>query len=228
MGSKYHEKIGVIKDKLSLLLKEIITADELSLEAFKLYDAKRFKEVENILSKISFSGDEIDNEIIKTFALFGPEAKELRFLIAFLKMTNELVSIGAGVKKYARRMSEHAKSGCDLEPFKPSIMLLHKSSINALKYILECFTNIQECNYEDNYRKVLVEESMNDDLFSVLEKEILNKIIDEKELSIEYVKVLGSLRKLERSCDRSVNIANLMMYAKLGGEIKLFNQIIKI
>jgi phosphate transport system protein len=69
---------------------------------------------------------------------------------------------------------------------------------------------------------VLVEESMNDDLFAVLEKEILNRIIDEKELSIEYVKVLGSLRKLERSCDRSVNIANLMMYAERGGDIKLF------
>ncbi|ABB45162.1 Phosphate uptake regulator-like protein [Sulfurimonas denitrificans DSM 1251] len=222
MGTKYHERINFIKDKLSLLLKDIIAADELSLEAFKSDDANKFKEVETLLAKIGLIGDEIDNEVIKTFALFGPEANELRFLITFLKMTNELISIGGGVKKYARRMSEHSKSGCTIEPFKPSILLLHKSSINALKYILECFTNIQECNYEDNYRKVLVEESMNDDLFSVLEKEILNKIIDEKELSIEYVKVLGSLRKLERSCDRSVNIANLMMYAKLGGEIKFF------
>jgi phosphate transport system protein len=49
----------------------------------------------------------------------------------------------------------------------------------------------------------------------------MTHIIDEKELAIEYVKVLGSLRKLERSCDRTVNIANLMMYAKNGGEIHL-------
>ncbi|MDQ1340521.1 MAG: phosphate transport system protein [Campylobacterota bacterium] len=222
MGSKYHEKINKIRDKLSLLLNDIIVADELSLEAFKLSDATKFKEVETILGKNGMKGDDIDNEIIKTFALFGPEAKELRFLIAYLKMTNELVSIGEGVKKYARRMSEHTKSACDLEPFKPSILLLHKSSVNALKHILDCFDKSEECSYEDTYRKVLVEESMNDDLFSVLEKEILNKIIDEKELSTEYVKVLGSLRKLERSCDRSVNIANLMMYAERGGDIKLF------
>jgi phosphate transport system protein len=222
MGSKYHEKINKIREKLSLLLSDIVAAEELSLEAFKLSDATRFKEVETTLNKIGMKGDDIDNEIIKTFALFGPEAKELRFLIAYLKMTNELVSIGEGAKKYARRMSEHTKSACDLEPFKPSILLLHKSSVNALKYILECFNKTDDCNYEDTYRKVLVEESMNDDLFSVLEKEILNKIIDERELSTEYVKVLGSLRKLERSCDRSVNIANLMMYAERGGEIKLF------
>jgi phosphate transport system protein len=93
--------------------------------------------------------------------------------------------------------------------------------LNALNYILECFNQNDECNFEDNYRKVLVEESMNDDLFSILEKDIFTQIIDEKELSIEYVKVLGSLRKLERSCDRSVNIANLMMYAKEGGEIQI-------
>ncbi|MDQ1267800.1 MAG: phosphate transport system protein, partial [Campylobacterota bacterium] len=191
MLTKYDAKINSIRDKLSLLLSDIVTADELSLEAFRLSDGAKFKEVETILNKIGMKGDDIDNEIIKTFALFGPEAKELRFLIAYLKMTNELVSIGEGAKKYAKRMSEHTKSGCNLEPFKPSIVLLHKSSVNALKYILECFTKSQECSYEDNYRKVLVEESMNDDLFSVLEKEILNKIIDEKEFSTEYVKVLG-------------------------------------
>lgn len=222
MLSKYDEKIGNIREKISTLLREITAADELALEAFKLSDAQKFKEVQKSLEKIGFKGDEIDNEIIKTFALFGPEAKELRFLVAYLKMTNEIVRTGEGVKKYARRMSEHATNECNIEPFKPSIILLHKSSVNALKYILECFDRKEECNYEDNYRKVLVEESMNDDLFAVLEKEILNKIIDEKELSIDYVKILGSLRKLERSCDRSVNIANLMMYAEQGGEIKLF------
>ncbi|PLY12133.1 MAG: PhoU family transcriptional regulator [Sulfurimonas sp.] len=223
MLTKYDKKIDNIRKKISHLLENIAMADELSLEAFKQSDATKFKEVETKLEKIALQGDAIDNEIIKTFALFGPEAKELRFLVAYLKMTNEIVRTGEGVKKYARRMNEHTSNGCNIEQFKPSILLLHKSSVNALKYILECFNQYENCNYEDTYIKVLVEESMNDDLFAVLEKEILNKIIDEKELSIDYVKILGSLRKLERSCDRSVNIANLMMYAEQGGEIKLFN-----
>ena len=222
MLSKYDEKISNIKEKISTLLKNIATADEIALEAFKLSDEIKFKEVEHMLDKIGINGDDIDNEIIKTFALFGPEAKELRLLVAYLKMTNEIVRIGEGVKKYARRMREHVNDDCNIESLKPSILLLHKSSVNALNYILECFKKDRNCNYEDIYRKILVEESMNDDLFAVLEKEILNKIIDEKELSINYVKILGSLRKLERSCDRSVNIANLMMYAEVGGEIRLF------
>ncbi len=221
MSTKYDNKIDEIREKIYTLLHTITTANELSLEACQNSDEIKYKDVQSKLDKIGMQGDSIDNEIIKTFALFGPEAKELRFLVAYLKMTSEIVRIGEGVKKYSRRMKEHSQSDCDLQPLKSSIVLLHKSSINALNYILECFSLNDECNFEDNYRKVLIEESMNDDLFSVLEKEILNKIMGEAELSTEYVKVLGTLRKLERSCDRSVNIANLMMYAKEGGEIQL-------
>ncbi|MDD5157511.1 PhoU domain-containing protein [Sulfurimonas sp.] len=223
MIKKYDKKTDEIREKISSLLKEMTVANELSLEAFKDNDEAKFKEVKNVLSKVKLRGDIIDNEIIKVFALYAPEAKELRFLVAFLKMTGEIVSIGEGIQKYAKRMREHLGSGFDIEFFKPSIALLHKSSINALRYITECFDKHDECNFDDNYRKVVIEESMNDDLFSVIEKEILNKIISEKELSAEYVKILGTLRKLERSCDRSVTIANLMRYAQRGGEISTFN-----
>jgi len=68
----------------------------------------------------------------------------------------------------------------------------------------------------------MVEESKNDDLFSILEKEIMTQIMGEQELSVEYVRVLGTLRKLERACDRSVNIANLLLYAARGGEMHIY------
>lgn len=219
MITKYDEKIIMIKATISKLLNDITKADELSLEAFKEKNEDKFREVDLLLNNLNAKGDMIDNEIIKTFALYGPEAKELRFLVSYLKMTNEIVRIGEGVKKYAKKIASHLSDHCKIEPFESSIILLHKSSINALRYILECFERDDECAFEDTYRKVVVEESMNDDLFSVLEKEILNKLIDEKEFSIEYVKLLSTLRKLERACDRSVNIANLLLYAHQGGEI---------
>ena len=104
-----------------------------------------------------------------------------------------------------------------------AIIQLHKTTINALQYIIECLDAIESCDAEDVYRKVMVEESKNDDLFSIMEKELLTLIINADELSIEYVKVLGTLRKLERIGDRAVNIASLMLYAKKGGELHLYN-----
>lgn len=221
MISKYDEKINDIRGKISTLLQNITEANKISYDAYKENDDSKFQDVQNRLSNIGVNADIIDNEIIKAFALFGPEADELRSLIAYLKMTNEIVRIGMGIKKYSRRMKEHIDSECDLEPLNPTILPLHKSTIVSLELIHECFMDLEGCNIEDNYRKVMVEESKNDDFFAVLEKDIMTHIIDEKELAIEYVKVLGSLRKLERSCDRTVNIANLMMYAKNGGEIHL-------
>ncbi|MEA2091438.1 MAG: PhoU domain-containing protein [Campylobacterota bacterium] len=223
MSTKFDTKIEEIRETIAKLLKNIVDANRISLEAYKNNDEEKYKEVQNKLSNITTQGDIIDNEIIKTFALYGPEAKELRSLVAYLKMTNEIVRIGEGVKKYANRMKNHSLSRCKLGPLNSTIILLHKSTINALEYIQECFKQLDLCDTEDYYAKVMVEESKNDDLFSILEKEILTMIIDEKELSIEYVKILGTLRKLERSCDRSVNIANLMMYAKQGGAIQVYS-----
>ena len=104
-----------------------------------------------------------------------------------------------------------------------AIIQLHKTTINALQYIAECLKNIDSCDADDVYRKVMVEESKNDDLFSIMEKELLNLIIDANEFAVEYVKVLGTLRKLERIGDRTVNIASLMVYAQKGGELNLHN-----
>ncbi|MDD2790222.1 MAG: PhoU domain-containing protein [Sulfurimonas sp.] len=223
MISKYDNKIDQIKDEITSLLKNIKDASELSLQAFETKEPQGFKDAQEMLGNIAVAGDIIDNEIIKTFALFGPEARELRSLVAYLKMTNEIVRIGDSVKKYAKRMREHLSSECNLTPLNSTIVQLHKSTIHALNYILECFTNLPGCNIEEYHAKIMVEESKNDDLFSILEKEIMGLIIVERDLSIEYVKVLGTLRKLERSADRSVNIAHLMMYAKNGGQLSQYS-----
>ena len=223
MSTKYDTKIGSIRQMMSTLLREISEANTVALEAYVSKNQEMFKVAQDKLANVTTQGDIIDNEIIKTFALYGPEAKELRSLVAYLKMTNEIVRIGEGIKKYSRRMREHVNSECNLIPLDGTIIQLHKSTIVALDSILKCFMEEEECNISDFYTKIMVEESKNDDLFSILEKEIMGLIIDEKELSIEYVNVLGTLRRLERSCDRSLNVANLMMYAQKGGSISIYS-----
>ena len=223
MSTKYDNKINEVRGLISSLLESIVSANQISLDAFSNNDLDAYKVVQEKLNNIEIQGDTIDNEIIKTFALFGPEAKELRSLVAYLKMNNELVRIGVGIRKYSRRMKDSVNALTSFESLKPTIAQLHKSTVKALELILECFKNFNNCNIEDDYRKIMIEESKNDDIFSILEKEIMSLIIDEKELSPEYVRLLGTIRKLERSCDRSVNIANLMMYAKKGGEISLYS-----
>jgi len=222
MLPKYEQKIKDIQNMIAELMGQVVEANQVTLEAYKNHDNSKYDSVRNILKSIEAEANAIDNEIVKTFALFGPEAQELRMLVAYLKLTNELLRIAEGSKKYAKRMRGHCEGECNLAPFDDIVIKLHTTSLNAMIYIEECFKNPGECNVEDLYRKVMVEESKNDDLFSILEKEIMTQIMGEQELSVEYVRILGTLRKLERSCDRAVNIANLLLYAAKGGEINIY------
>ena len=222
MLKKYDHKVHEIEQMIAGLMDSIVEGNEYALDGYVKGDTQAYERARAALKTLEADADKIDNEIIKTFALFGPEAQELRTLVTYLKMNNELVRIGVGTRKYARRIQEHCQSDCDLSPFDNVIVQLHKSAIGAMKYIRECFVTLDTCDVEENYRKVMVEESKNDDLFSILEKDIMTNIISESELSIEYVKVLGTLRKLERIGDRAVNIANLMVYAKKGGQMAVY------
>ncbi len=222
MLPRYENKIKEIRETIINSLHDISNASILTLDAYKNRDNEKFNSIKEELLQLQSNANILDNEIIKTFALFGPEAQELRMLVSYLKMNNELVRIGEGVKKYARRIQEHCKGESNLEPLDATIILLHKTTINALMYISDCFKNIDTCDIEDMYRKVMVEESQSDDLFDILEKDILKQITKGEELSMEYVRVLGTLRKLERCCDRTVNVAKLMLYAENGGEMKIY------
>jgi phosphate transport system protein len=222
MLPKYEQKIKDIQSMIAELMGQVVEANQVTLDAYKTHDNAKYDSVRNILKSIDSEANAIDNEIVKTFALFGPEAQELRMLVAYLKLTNELLRIAEGSKKYARRMREHCEGECNLAPFNEIVIQLHTTSLNAMVYIEACFNKPGECNVEDLYRKIMVEESKNDDLFSILEKEIMTQIMGEQELSVEYVRILGTLRKLERACDRAVNIANLLLYAAKGGEINIY------
>lgn len=222
MLPKYEQKIKDIQVLIAELMGQVVEANQITLEAYKEHDNGKYDSVKRILKSIDSEANAIDNEIVKTFALFGPEAQELRMLVAYLKLTNELLRIAEGSKKYANRMREHCEGECNLAPFDDIVIKLHTTSLNAMVYIEACFKNPGECNVDDLYRKVMVEESKNDDLFSILEKEIMTQIMGEQELSVEYVRILGTLRKLERACDRAVNIASLLLYAAKGGEINIY------
>ncbi len=223
MLPRYEQQLADLRTMILSLLKTTHQASEMTLEAYVKPDRELYDNAIALLKNIQSDANKIDNEIITTFALFGPEATELRALVAYLKIINEVVRIAEGIKKYARRMKAHCESECDLQPVSNTIAQLHKSTITALKLIHDCYAELDSCDIEEFYRKVMVEESKNDDLFAILEKEILTQIIEESELATEYVRVLGTLRKLERSCDRSVNIANLMLYAKQGGEMRVYS-----
>lgn len=223
MLPSYQNKIKDIQLMITDLVEIVTNANKFALDVYESKNYMEYDKIKELLVAVPDKANKIDNEIVKTLALFGPEAHELRGLVAYLKMTNELVRVADGTKKYSLRMKELLNSDCDLSSVDSIVVQLHKTTINALSLIHECFISLDKCDISDVYRRVMVEESKNDDLFALLEKEILTDISHVGDESVSFVKALSTLRKLERGGDRCVNIANLMVFAKVGGEIKTYS-----
>ncbi len=217
----YENKLNEIRIMVCDVLSDIISSSKSTLIAFKTDDISLYESAKSKIKNLQSNTNKIDNEIIKIFALFAPEAAELRLLVAYLKMTNEINRIGDGVRKYSKQLSDYHSRGSDMVTLKNSIILLHQTTIDALECIKNCLDTLEQCDSEDIHTKVLIEESKNDDLFSIVEKELLGFIIDSGELGLEYIKILSTLRRLERIGDRGVNIASLLLYAQKGGKLNI-------
>lgn len=221
MLPNYEYKLAEIREHIHSVFQDAILISTEFMEAFDKNENLFFsagcsknKELINIT-------DSIDTKIIQTIALFTPEANELRGLIVYLKMTNEIDRIINSIAKYCRNFDIQVLERYDLSSLNNSVLQLHKTILIILQHLALFFDDNAECDANDIYRKVLIEESINDDIFDIIEKDLLLSILNDSENASDYIKILSTLRNLERIADRGVSIASLLLYAQEGGEFHL-------
>lgn len=223
MPSFSTSRLQAIESAMMTMLDTIIASNEDALAGYESQKRVHYEDARAKLLTLEADADAIDDAIVARFADEGMAKEERHILVTYLKVVNELVRIGIGTRKYAKRIEKFCEDDCALSPFGSVIVPLHKSALKALELIRECFAELAFCDVEVNYRKVMVEESKNDDLYAIVEQEIMSSIEAEAERSEDYVNVLGTLRRLERICDRAVTIANLLIFAKTGGKLSTYS-----
>lgn len=55
-----------------------------------------------------------------------------------------------------------------------------------------------------------------------LEKNVLTDIAKLIDQTADFIQILSTMHKLERMADRSVSIVQLMIFARVGGEMKTY------
>ncbi|MDR0407666.1 MAG: PhoU family transcriptional regulator [Campylobacteraceae bacterium] len=220
MLSRNEEKLDKIRKDIEKSGLIIIKAGEIIFEGLKKFDAKEFENAKNMLKNIEINANAIDNDIITSLALFGAEAKDLRSLVSYLKITNEMVRIADNMRGFAKNMTIYITDASYFHIFKEYALQLYKSSISAVAIAIDMI-NSQD-DGENAYMKVKVEESKSDDLYSILEKNILSVLGKELDFGASHIQILSTMRKLEKMADRCVAIAKLVLYAKSGGELRLY------
>ena len=219
MLKPYEEKLKLIKSEVEKLGLDIVEALEVCLKALNERKIENLKNVEVSEKKFLVKSNEIDNLIITTLALYTPEARDLRRMVAFLKITNEIVRTAANTKDFAKMFRRSYSEDLNTDTILEYTIPLLKSALLSTKTAISIIDEQEHSKVEEKYQRVIVEESKTDDLYLMIEKNILKLITQKLDLSKEYFDLLSSLRRLEKIADRSVSIASLLQFAKLGGDI---------
>lgn len=214
------EKLKHIKKEIKVLGQTTLDLNEQILVTLEHCQPCKLRDIKKISKQQRYKKiDAIDNLIINVFALYTPEAKDLRQLVAFLKITNEYDRIVNSAHSFIRDFPNALSDEIDKEFILEYAVPLQRTSVTALQNALLLLDLDDKDKINEHYKIVVVEESKNDELYKIIEKSLLKKTNEDLHLSREYQDIMAALRRLEKIADRALSIASLMHYAKVGGEI---------
>ena len=217
MVSKFQISLDEIKSKIFEIGNGLLEANVLINAAIKTCDTDKFQEARTHIKNIGSKADAIDNSIIKVLALYTPEARDLRQVIAYLKITNELSRACSNTRSFIRGFTAVC-SEVDVETINEYAVPMQSSTVKAIELTL----SMLECDDEEEigeiYNDVLIEENKTDDLYEMVERNLSAQADGLKSFE-KFHKMLRALRKSGKIASRAISIANLLVYAKKGGNL---------
>ncbi len=215
MLATFQTNLNDVKTKITKIGEGLVKANELILEALKDCDTQKFNEARNYIKNISSKTDEIDNAIIKILALYTPEARDLRQVVAYLKITNELSRACSNTRSFIRGFTDVCND-LDVQTINEYALPMQTSTVNAIKTTIGMINIDDTDELQEMYEEVLIEENKADDLYAMIERNLVEQAENANSFK-RYHKMLRALRKSEKIASRAIAVANLLVYIKIGG-----------
>jgi len=220
MLTKYQEALESLYGRSYDFAKNIEDSFSLVVDVLESKDLDKLSEAKAMLKGSVKEESKIDMKIIETIALYSPEAKDLRRVVTLLKIVGEFSRISDYIKAQISTLTQEIIEGEELVGDGTRVSF-YTSTLAALKASVELVKTKDESILNELIREISIEESKCDDFVSIIEKEIISEICDNKNEIAYFTKRLNSVRKMERISDRCINIAKLRKYAIEGGKLKL-------
>jgi len=217
----YQEARHAVRADVLNVLEGLADVNKEGFEALKATDAVKLEESRTRLKDISKETEKIDNDIVLIFAKYTPEARDLRELVSYLKITSALNRIRANINNYLKNMqSMLMEKNENIRQLIQDSLSINRCTLNAFEVAMEMFQT-----FDDNDKikalavKIDVEYSKTDDIYTLLEKEVIQKIGDADGLAEEYFNLLKYIRKNLKIIDRLESIAQRVIFARMGGKL---------
>lgn len=221
MLTQYQEARHEVRDQVLEVIQILAKANENALKALESSDAQELEEVRKSIKHIGQVTEKIDNEIVLIFARYTPEAKDLREMVSYLKITSAFNRIKTNINNYLKNMqSMLAEDDVNIVQFIKDSLSINRCTINAFNKTIEMFET-----FEDNDKikqlaiEIDVEYAKTDDIYALLEKSVIQKMGEADGLAEEYFNLLKYIRKNLKIVDRLDSIAQRIIFARIGGKL---------
>ncbi|HIQ28080.1 MAG TPA: hypothetical protein EYH42_06230 [Sulfurovum sp.] len=221
MLTQYQEARHEVRDQVLEVIQTLAQANENALKALESSDAQELEEVRKSIKHIGQVTEKIDNEIVLVFARYTPEAKDLREMVSYLKITSAFNRIKTNINNYLKNMqSMLAEDDANIVQFIKDSLSINRCTINAFNKTIEMFET-----FDDNDKikqlaiEIDVEYAKTDDIYALLEKSVIQKMGEADGLAEEYFNLLKYIRKNLKIVDRLDSIAQRIIFARIGGKL---------
>jgi phosphate transport system protein len=212
MTKHFHRELENIKKRVLTLGSLVEDRVRSAVKALEDMDGAAAAEIVRLDYEVDEMEVEIEEECLKVLALHQPVAVDLRFIVAVIKINNELERIGDQAVNIAQRVEVIARR--PRPPFTFDYAVMSEKAIRMLKMSLDALVNLDV----DLAYKVITMDDEVDQIKKEAYDKIKQAIQDLPERVGYYINLLLISRHLERMGDHSTNIAEEVIYL-VEGEI---------
>ena len=212
MTKHFHRELENIKKRVLTLGSLVEDRVRSAVKALEDMDGAAAAEIVRLDYEVDAMEVEVEEECLKVLALHQPVAVDLRFIIAVIKINNELERIGDQAVNIAQRVEVIARR--PRPPFTFDYAVMSEKAIRMLKMSLDALVNLDV----DLAYKVITMDDEVDQIKKEAYDKIKQAIQDLPDRVGYYINLLLISRHLERMGDHSTNIAEEVIYL-VEGEI---------
>jgi phosphate transport system protein len=202
----FSEQLEGLRRNLILMGGEVERQIQHAIEALTEVDEKKAADVIAADAEIDRMEMVVEEQAVHLLALQQPVAVDLRFLVAALKINNDLERIG----DHAVNIAEGAERLAGQKPFKPFIDINYMAEVamSMLKQSLDAFVN-RDASLA---RQVIKKDDILDDKNVSIIRELLTYMAEYPNLITYCLELISISKNLERVGDLASNICEDTIY----------------
>jgi phosphate transport system protein len=165
-------------------------------------------------SEIDAMEVEVEEECLKMLALYQPVAADLRFVVAALKINNDLERMGDLARNIAKRVTQ--LEGGDPYDLPPEIRTM---ATQAQEMVRQCLDAVVKRD-PTLARQVREEDDIVDEARQRIQRRVLQGIKDQPENVENLLRINSVSKHIERIADMATNIAEDVVYMVEGDIVR--------